>query len=424
MGKHVKTMKLEIYKFAEGDKARRAVWKELSEQCQVFTNRVWQKWQVWHCTNGSREILAKWLADAKAWHELPKKTRGKKPPFPLQPIPNELSKELSALSHEFPTLHARTKTLLVQAISQGIKTRKAANGSLPGWINILMCREAVPSFTYPLPIRFDSQAKAPQATLIEPANKKDNWKLRIRVERIDQEGRGGSIQEDCQLLTKRNKTLSLVRTLEKIARDPRYKLCGSQLSYQRGKWFVLLTYSWESTAPELDEDKTAVLLPGRDDPWLLKINGKLFYRGGRGIHVGKLRNMVSGERRDRQDHYRWAGAATKGHGRDRATASWRKLETRWREYVKRYNHSVTTAIVKECVASGVGSLEYWQPKDDRRDSRFLASSGVDENSRGVRSSWDFFQVKTLLEYKCNAAGVKFSCREFGVRPKRAVTSAA
>lgn len=414
-----KTMSLEIAKFCAGDRKRRAAWKDLSEQVQIYTNRIWQVWEHWHLENGTRDKLGKWLAAAKAWHEADRKTRGKKPPFPCEPVSKQLSKRLWKVSDEFPTLHARTKTLTLNAIVKLIKSRKAANGSLPGWISIIMCREAKPSFTYPLPIRFDRQAKAPQAVLIPPEKSKDNWKLRIRVERMQEKGkRADSLQEDCELLTKRHKTGHIVRTLEKIQTDPKYKLLGSQLSYRKGKWFALLTYSWETESADVDTSKRAVLMPGRRDPWVLLAGGRLGFAGGHGKHVAPMRRAVSIERRDRQDQYKWAGSASKGHGRKRATAPWRKLETRWREYVKRYNHRVTTEVVRLCVERGIGTLEYWQPKDERRDDRFLVREGNDGSLRGVRSAWDFFQVKTMLAGKCDAAGIDFVERSFGVKPKR------
>lgn len=407
----IRPFQVEIFSFCGHDADVKARWKSLAETMKQIANRLWQVWEHWHLDNNTPNKQRRYLDELAAWRESDKTTRGDKPKPPVEPVPKELQNLLyGTISREFPTVNKRTIVLFMNRIVGTMKSRKAAHGSLPGWVSILLCHEAKPSFTEPLPIPFDAQLKSPMSRLIPPTADKPNWTLRLQGVDRDQVT-GKTIPVDCELMTKRRKAISIVRQLEQIQAG-KALFRGSNLLYRRGKWFVQICIERDEDRPILTLERKAVLMPGRSDPWLLLSDGKLEWRGGTGRHVESVRRKLATERRERQDQYRWASSSQKRHGRERATAAWRKLETRWKEFGKRYNHEVTSKLVSELVSRGIGSLEYWQPAGDKRLSRFLSKAGKSDEIR-ESTLWDYFQIKTMLAYKCERAGIAFTCRTFG-----------
>jgi hypothetical protein len=396
--------RFEIFKFAGGDKQRRDQWRELSEQCQQISNRVWQLFERWHDENNSVPTIKQFLNDLAAWREA-KGGKDTKPKLTVQAVNAELSAKIYRdVSDNWPRINARTRVVLLNRLTGGIRTRKAATGSLSGWINVLFCREGRPSFTRPVPIPFDKE----NSKLVPPEKPTDNWRLGVWVERDTTDGH--SLRDECELMTRKRKAWGQAAILQKIA-DGRAKFCGSMLSYDRGKWYAMVCYDEprESHAG-LDATKKAVLLPGRTVAWLVKTGRgtRRRYAGRDGVakHVIGMRRILFNERQERQENYRWASSALKGHGRAKAIAGWEKLSSRWRDFVKRYNNEITTKLVAECVADGIGTIEYWQPTGFQRDRRWL--TGTD-----YRCGWDYFQVATMLAQKCERAGIEFVLRKIG-----------
>ena len=394
----------EIFKFAGGDKARRAQWKLVSEECQQIHNRVWQLFLQWHSVNGSVAKIKAGLEALAAWRAAggDKET---KPKPEVVAIGSELCKIIYRdVSDGWPDVHSRTRVLLLNRLVSGIRTRKACRGSLPGWINILFCREGIPSFTHPVPIPFDKV----NSHLIPPDDENDNWRLSVKVERSPSDGH--SLVDECELMTRKRKTRRIAGVLSRIA-EGLSSFRGSYLVCDRGKWVAMICHtSAAEQANMLDSTRKAILMPGVHNAWVVKKNGmirrRFADRNGEARHVLGMRRLIFGERQERQANYRWASSSHKGHGRGKATHGWEKLSSRWRDFVKRYNNEITTKLVKECVQDGIGTIEYYQPVDFQRDRRWLTG-------KDYRCGWDYFQVKTMLSQKCQRAGIVFTTKQIG-----------
>ena len=408
----VRVISVEIWKFCGGDRERRQVWLDLCRQCQQFTNRVWQEWLVYHVKAGTARKQREFLEAHAAWK---RKEIAERPKSPTKAMPKDLSKAIyRTLSDEFTGMNARVRTLLQNKIQQGIASRKAASGSLPGWVSILLGNEGLPSFTKPLPIPFDKG----NSKILAPESDGGNWRLEIRLDRDDDTGK--SFVDVCELMTRKKKCGSIGATLSKI-KSGDVKFCGSSIVFRNGKWFAQICFNDEKESAPIKGDKVAVLRPGTRCPWKLRMNGRSFFRGGFGRHVTSMRYIIARERLARQENYRWASSSGKGHGRNRACDPWTKLSSRWREFQKRYNHEVTTQIVRELVDRGIGKLVYLQPDGDESDTRFLSWSGVNDDRL---FGWEYFQVKTLLAYKCQSAGIEFVCVKRGAMRESEPSSVA
>lgn len=413
----VRAARIEIFGFS---KDRREAWRELAIACQRMSNRLWQIWLCHHANNGSADKLRDHFEAYREWQA---SKQGEKPQWPCKALEPPLTVSADdrsfyrILSAEFPNVNVRTRGLLTNAWQSNLNSRKAASGSLPGWVSILFANESLPSFTRPQPIPFD----------------KDNAKLRkdgdkyiceLRIERLAD---GKSVVEPCELMLGKRKCRSVRLTVDKIL-SGEYTWKGSNLVFDRGKWFISIGYEMPSRVrdeSEYDSDRVLYVRPGRstrDDgawrgsPWRVRIADRSFGFGGNGAHVEHARRAIIRERNQRKEHYRWSGSNQKGHGTGRAEAVWTKLSSRWKDFTKRYNSEVTRRIIELAVKEKCGRIVYLQPKDLQREGRLLSTLGNDSRS-GM--SWDYFQFGTMLASKCDEAGI-----EYGKKPKPSKANAS
>jgi hypothetical protein len=395
----VRIVRLEVSTVADGWKDATARWREQQQQCREAANTIWQRWLYWHISNNSANKIRAWLNARKA----DKKAAGK---CPVEAVPNKLANEIYHFcATAFPTLGSRVRVLLQNKIISGIKSRKASSGSLPGWTAILLCHESVPSFTRGVPIPFD----------------KDNCKLSIgdggellidlRTFRDEAKKKGKtapSITDRIVLWSKGKRVRSQVEVF-KLVLTGEFKFCGSQLTYdnQHRKWFVMLAYKRPvHRAAKLNPEKTAYLLPGKRVPFVLWFPEDRRYINLQddGTHIAFTRKRITGERRARNVNYRRA-TARKGKGFDHANR-WRDdLSHVWSFFVRRVNHAVSHDAVRECVQHGYGKLVMIQPEGRVSETRALATLG---STGRDQTTWEFFQLKTMLEYKSQDVGVEFS----------------
>lgn len=408
----IRATKVELFRFCAIDQEnidtdRREAWKTIARMHQQILNRVWQMWLVYHSANDSADKLRQHLDAWTAYKVDPKNKT--KPVWPVQCVPEALQKLIRKdVAKRFTNVNSRSADLQIQKWKGSLTTRKAASGSLPGWVSILFANEAVPSFTRPQPIPFDCRNGVLSS---------ENGKLflTLRIERLP----GGtkkqkpSVVERCELMLNRRKTNSVRTIVERIIAGE-YTFKGSSLVFDsiKCKWFASIAYELPvEETPKLDSGKTIYLIPGKKSPWILKSVSKgtsdAWRFGGRGDHVTNFRRRIQRERNERKESYRWAGSNQKGHGRRRAEEVYTKLSARWRDFVKRYNNELTRKLVEMCVNRRIGKIVYCQPSEDgpKRDRLFLARA---ENDGRNGMSWEFFQVKTMLASKAEEYGIEFA----------------
>lgn len=380
-------------------KDRKDALRELAIACQRMKNRLWQIWLCHHSNNNSAAKLREHFDVFNAWKASKKK--GGKPAWPCKVVDAPLTKSADPgsfyriLSAEFPGVNVRTRGLLTNAWQSLLGKRKSATGSLPGWVSILFANESLPSFTRPQPIPFD----ADNAKLACP---EDGPQLTLRIEREADSGKS-TVDTLPLLLNKRKARNARVIFNRLLAGEYAWK--GSNLIYDRGKWFAELCYEMPRKEHiALDPRKVLYVRPGRRSPWRVRVGASESWAfGGNGLHVENARRRLIAERRSRGAGYRWASSTTKGHGRRRANAAWVKLSDRWRDFTKRYNHEVTRQLVRLAVSRGCGRIVYFQ-SDGNKPSRYLTNAGNDGRSA---MSWDYFQFGTMLASKCETEGIEY-----------------
>lgn len=407
----MKTYKLEIIGFDQAERRRELY--ALACDCQQIVNCIWQLWEQWHVANDSQRVILAHLAADKQWREGGRK--GKRPKWPVDCLPKVGGKNRSGnarslrnhiesdLLKRFPQVHSRVRSLLANITFKKITQRKASNGSMKGWVAILLNRESRPSSTRPVPIPFDRQNSR-----IVPGGRGENASLQIRLVRdVD----GKSEIEEYRLKTT-GRAARYVKPIVRMA-SGEWEFKGSSLLYdtKKRKWFAQLSVDLPpATKTDLVVGRVGLLRCGKDHPFQFRVAGhRAFLRDfGHGRAVASVRKQLLTSRWSRQENYRVAGSANKGHGRNRALGPVFLLSRRWKDFVKRYNHTLTTAFINRCAHEGVAKIIYFQPSG----GRFLDTSGK-VDGREDSTGWDYFQIKTMLAYKCQEAGIEFESVKSG-----------
>lgn len=391
----VRCASIEIYGLNKSE--NRDNWKSLAVSVQRIKNRLWQIWLCHHSNNDSASKLRVHFEAFREWKET---KQGEKPQWPCKAVEEPLTKSADSrsfyriISSEFPEVNVRTRGLVTNAWQSLLSKRKSASGSLPGWVSILFANESLPSFTHPQPIPFDKE----NARLIKADGK---YYVELRIERLADSGK--SVVERCELMLNRRKTASVRAIVEKII-SGEYAWKGSNLCYRKGKWFAQIGYEMPSiSAAGLDPKKVLYVRPGRLSPFRVRINDGSFRFGGNGMHVTRMRRVIHQQRVERKEHNRWGGSNRRGHGARQAKSIWTVLSSRWKDFTKRYNNEVSTRLIHLAKRNGCGRIVYLQPKDSKRDSRFL--------SRGAQPydqmTWDYFQFGSMLSNKCQHEGIEY-----------------
>lgn len=417
----VRTAKFEIVRAISEDGEHYKRWDAMVEAMQEAKNLAHQLWLNWHLEHGTADRVRAANETWKAWHNEPEATRGPRPERDgIEAVPPELRKLIEkALQARFPEVHTRTWTVFMQSWQLDLSTRKSAKGSLPGWKSVLLCRQAIPSFTRRQPIPFDSgncPGKEIASYLVAPDEALNEYRLRVRFTRLPVPGKqkADSLLDEIVLKTKHRKAAGQLAILKRLL-SGEYKFCGSNLVWdeRNRKWFVHLCFKMPVPERQVG-DGFAVLRPGRRSCWRLLIGNRVLDRfGGPGNDVAYQRHNITSQRRSRQEYYRKCQPATgKGHGRKRAEKHWQHLQQLWVNFCTTRNHLTTKEVVSLCLRFGVGTLTYIQPEGRFGESRRLASAGKSEELR-ENSSWTWHQVATQLGYKCKDAGVHLIVKKRG-----------
>lgn len=406
----IRVASLEVTGLTDDDYKR---WRNLGDTTRGIINATWQAWLVWHFQHSSEQKLREHFRRYREWEAADKKTRGDKPAWPVHAVPKECAKyTYDEVSRRFPEISTDSRELARNAVIQKIGHLKAAKGSLPGWVAVLFCNQSLPSTVRANPIPFSKK----NAEIEPPAERTGQWKLHVRFTRVPVEGKknGATVRDTVTLWSKGQKAAGQVAILRKIT-SGEYEFCGSSMVYSESKkkWFAQICYRDNSVVQKLDASRVAKLSAGPaygrwPHPWIFRLPERRRAPGGDGRYVGSVRRKIMAERKSRQRGYRNAGSANKGHGRSRALQPTDHLQQRWKDFVKSLNHSVSRDVVNQCVEANCGTLIFVRPTRSAV-TRFLSCVGKTDDRES--SSWAWYQIETMLKYKCERAGINLVTRE-------------
>ncbi len=392
-------------------------WEFLANAIKRLTNCYWRSWLIAHTQEGNDKRTQQYLADLKAWHEAGGK--GTKPFCEVEFVTPEIQKRIrQAIKDHYAMVNDQCVQLAIQRLWKDAIKKKSSKGSVLRWIRILADDGEFPSVSSPQPIPFNSR----NSGIIVPPSDDEDFQLYLHLDRIEQPGRkkATSTKQRVRLKTRDHKTVRKRAILWKIAEGKEYEFAGSHLVYResKNKWFAHICYRKRKTAkPKVNPDRVAFLRPARQRPWWLRIDGYHHYMGGQdGRHVAHTRQQLLTSRWGRQESYKHASDARRGHGRDRANGRVYLLKDRWNDFSKTANERLVHDVVTKCVEEKCGRLIYYQPTGAARENRFLHLAGK-VPGRVDNTSWGWSQVHDLLARKCKELGIELTTRKFGQRTK-------
>lgn len=400
------------------DRETRQRWMELSHATRRVLNDMRAMWLAEHYRLGNHLTVRQWRADDTAWAKTPKAERSpaKRVPCPVECWPkidgenlvHRITKQLTAVH---PAMNGRCVTLAVDKERKTMNTNKGSNSAYPQWMIALCGDGEFRQNNGPQPIPFDRD----NARL---EHRDGKWIIGLRVDRIPREGKTAvSHRDEVQLYTGGRRLQGLRTVLQRIEAGE-YSWKGSSLKFRDGKWEVLLAYKMpKPERPELDRAKVARLVFGFSRPVRLWFGGFAHWLQRRGREIGHIRTSLLVQRWCRQAAYKDAGSGQKGHGRKKWMKKIGKLSRRWRDFTKTWNEQLARDVVNACVDRGYGALVYYQPAGSMAQSRFVATAGKVQG-RTDSSAWDYYQLKSLLERRCEEVGIEFSVQKLEARRTR------
>lgn len=394
---------------------RLKLYEQISRTIQYAANQIVSRWLAYHDEAGTRRHVAAYVAALAAWHKADTVDRGPKPKYEgAKCITPELQKILYyEITRAYPEIHGRVLSLELQRRVKTLNEMKAAYGNLAGWMAVMLYRQGAPSFEHPLPIPIDKK----HSRIERPDEPGKPYKLVVHGDRLEGTGKQCTSTEDVfELVTQTKRASKIMPILTRVIAGE-YDYCGSNLYFddRDGKWYLLLCYRRTKLAKQsAGTGGVAYLYAGTRHCWRFRSHGRTrSIHGWSGRHVEHVRRICLQQRWGRQDGYRYAGSANKGHGRNRAMTPFFRLSKRWKDFVKTDNHTMTRRVLEACLLDDVHTLVYCQPRDAFADTRLLARAGKVEG-RHDSTGWDWHQVLAMLKYKAaDYAGVEvLEAREY------------
>lgn len=187
------------------------------------------------------------------------------------------------------------------------------------------------------------------------------------------------------------------RTIFDMVVEREYKLGECKIIYNKPKWFLLLTYSFEPKQKEIDHNKVL----GVDVGKAYAIYASSF--GNRGVfkieggeveeyakrHEAKIRSM--------QNQAKVCGTGRVGHGTKTRIAPIYKSKNKVENYRKTINDTYSRKLVDWAVKNQYGTIQMEDLSGIKEDTGF---------PRRLRH-WTYYDLQMKVEQKCNEAGIVF-----------------
>lgn len=400
-----KTIKVYLRAAEDTEEARaefnemKSRWKEVCEREQQVVNRIWRLWLLWHEEHGTPGKIREALKELREWHKAGGKKVAPKPKIAIEANPKSLQKLIrDKISEEFTDIHSRVLSLTIQRVQGLFMRTKSANGSLPGWWSILLCRQGCPSANNPLPFPVDKQ------NVTMRKNDKGYVTFGIRTNRFFREGRAiGASKPDIVSAYPNRRDFRGRQILSELANGSR-SLMGSTLAVEDGKVIMMLTYETED-AEKSSANATAFIRPGYWSAFRVKIGSKSITLGGDCEDVKSCRAKVQSQRWSRQSNYKFSGSSTKGHGRARALSAVTKLAQRWKCFQRTRNEHMARAVLDVCEQYRVGRVVYFQFDNTRATKLGRALVRGNPLPTSSETGWDWYSFGSRLGQTLGRNGI-------------------
>lgn len=185
------------------------------------------------------------------------------------------------------------------------------------------------------------------------------------------------------------------RAIFEKVRSGEYKLGQCMIQYDKKKWFLLLTYSFQPEKLTLDKNK----ILGVDLGETIAICASSVSERGRfvidGGEIARFAAQIEARKRSQQHQAAYCGEGRIGHGTKTRVASVYKTEDRIANFRDTINHRYSKALVNYAVKHGFGTIQM-------EDLSGIKSS--DDFPKFLRH-WTYYDLQSKIESKAKERGI-------------------
>jgi IS605 OrfB family transposase len=199
------------------------------------------------------------------------------------------------------------------------------------------------------------------------------------------------------------------RTILERIESGEYSIGASQLVYRKKKWFLYLTYTFESRETALDLEK--ILGVDLGVAYVLYASTKGVYGGfsiqGREAHVRpdgrkvktnvlEYAEQLEQQTWDRQKQARYCGEGRIGHGTRKRLEPVYQAGKRLANHRDTLNHRWSKALVEYALKTGCGTIQMEDLTGIKEDTGFPK----------MLRHWTYYDLQQKIEYKAEEKGIK------------------
>lgn len=247
---------------------------------------------------------------------------------------------------------------------------------------------SIPSYRRDQPLRIHNK----NIVLISD---EDKWKVKVALFSLP-------YKSEHQLKKDERPTFELVvgdKTQECICEriySGQYKIGESQLSYEKKKWMLYLTYKFEKPEQSGDPDRILGVDLGVVNAVCASVYGekdRLCIPGDEALE--KIRRLEA-MKRSKQKQARYCGEGRIGHGTKTRVSSVYKTGERISNMQKTLNHRWSKAVVEYAEKCGCGQIQIEELSGIKGDNSFPKRL----------EHWTYFDLQTKIIYKAKEKGIK------------------
>jgi len=173
------------------------------------------------------------------------------------------------------------------------------------------------------------------------------------------------------------------------------KISDSKIQFKNKKIFLLLAINQSIDKKELDKNIAVGVDLGIKYPAYVSTNSGIQHK-----HIGsyddlfKLRLQIQERKKRLQKNLKYASG---GKGRKKKLKALNRIETKERNYIRTYNHSISKEIVNFTLQNKAANIII-------EDLSGFGSR--DDNKKRVLRNWSYFELQSMIKYKAELKGIK------------------
>lgn len=175
-----------------------------------------------------------------------------------------------------------------------------------------------------------------------------------------------------------------------------YKLCDSRITKTKNKFYLLITYSFESKKFEaLDPKKIMGIDVGVNIPAMIAVSDNKYFRQSVGSksEIDMFTKQVIARKNSLQRQRKWCGEGSIGHGTKTRLKPLDKLSGKIANFKATKNHNWSRYIVDQAVKHQCGVIQMEDLSGISEDNKFL-------------KTWTYYDLQQKIKYKAEEKGIK------------------